>query len=76
MDEEVETAQMDHDDYFDPSVGTEGPEFSVGQYFSSVAKRGVKETLTDGAMEPHAHLISLLLVVLVIAMVAGVLFII
>jgi len=74
MGEEEDTRQTDPDDYFDSSVGTEGPDFSIGSYFSSVAKRGLKKTLTDGAMEPHAHLISLLLIVLVIAILGGVLF--
>ncbi|MDP6154835.1 MAG: hypothetical protein QGH39_11715 [Candidatus Thermoplasmatota archaeon] len=75
MVEEEETSLVEPEDYFDPSVGTEGPEFSLGKFFSSVLKRGIKETLTDGGMEPHAHLISLLLIVLVIAIVGGVLFI-
>lgn len=76
MGEEEETSQMDPDDYFDESVGTEGPVFSLGDFFSSVVKSGIKKTLTDGGMEPHAHLISLLLIVLVIAIIGGVLFLI
>jgi len=75
MGEEEDTSQ-EPDDYFDASVGTEGPKFSIGKYFSSMLSRGMKETLTDAGMEPHAHLISLLLIVLIIASVAGVLFII
>lgn len=72
MDKEERTENPDPYYYHDPDVGEEGPAFSVGEFFRSVGKRGLKATLRDPAIEPHAHLITLLSIVLVMAIGAGV----
>ncbi len=72
MDEEERTGDPDPYHYHDPDVGEEGPAFSVGEFFRSVGKRGLKGTLRDKAMEPHAYLITLLSIFIIMAISVGV----
>lgn len=72
MGEEKENSCSDPYHYYDPEVGEEGPPFSLMKFFSSIRKRGIMATIKDRSLEPHAHLIILLSIVLLIALISGV----
>ncbi len=68
MEELIERPGEDEYHFFDPDVGEEGPSFSIGRFFGSIGRRGLKATMKDRAMEPHSHLIGLLSVVVIMAL--------
>jgi len=66
---------MDNDfDYTDlgSEIGDEPPEFSIGNVIESFSKRGLINTINDEVIGPHAHLLFLLFIILIIGIIVGV----
>ncbi|WP_455393173.1 hypothetical protein [[Eubacterium] cellulosolvens] len=56
---------------FEPEIGDEPPDFSIGSIINMFRTRGFIDTINDEVFGPHVHLFLLLSVVLFITIIIG-----
>jgi hypothetical protein len=57
---------------FEPEVGDEPPEVSIGTIINAFRTRGFMDTINDEVLGPHVHLFVLLSIVFLITIIIGI----